>query len=65
MVMENKHMVDGDGVDDDGDEEPLKIPFFGMENKINQTPKMKIMMVAALRFTKRFVLLGGIGFVGI
>jgi hypothetical protein len=25
MVMESKHMVAGDGVDDDGDEEALKI----------------------------------------
>jgi hypothetical protein len=26
MVMKNNHMVDGDGVGDDGDEEPLEIP---------------------------------------
>jgi hypothetical protein len=30
MVMENKHMVDGDGVGDDGDEEALKIPYSGV-----------------------------------
>jgi hypothetical protein len=26
MVMENKHIVDGDGVGDDGDEETLETP---------------------------------------
>jgi hypothetical protein len=46
MVMENKHMVDRDGVGDDGDEEALEIPFSGVENRINQPPKMKIMVVA-------------------
>jgi hypothetical protein len=45
MVMENKHMVDGDGV---GDEEALKIPLSGVESRILQTPKMKIVMVAVL-----------------
>jgi hypothetical protein len=27
MVMENKHMVDGDGGGDDGHEEALEIPY--------------------------------------
>jgi hypothetical protein len=47
MVMENKHMVDGDGGGDDGDEEALKIPLFGVEIGIPQPPKM-IAMPAAL-----------------
>jgi hypothetical protein len=46
--MENKHMVDGDGVDDNGDEESLEIHFSGVENRINHTPKTKIVMVAML-----------------
>jgi hypothetical protein len=58
MAMENKHMVDGDGVDDDGDEEALEISFSGVENMINQPPKTKIVMVAVLWFTKNSVLLG-------
>jgi hypothetical protein len=59
MVMENKHMVDGDDVSDDGDEEALEIPFPGVENRINQPPKTKIVVVAALLFTKSSILLGG------
>jgi hypothetical protein len=34
MVMENKHMVDGDGVGDDGGEEALEILLFGAESGI-------------------------------
>jgi hypothetical protein len=30
MVMENKHMDDGDGGGDDGDEEALEIPISGV-----------------------------------
>jgi hypothetical protein len=48
MVMENKHMVDGDGGGDDGDEKALEIPLYGVEIRILQLPKTKIMMVAAL-----------------
>jgi hypothetical protein len=48
MVMENKHMVDGDGGGDDGDEEALEIPLSGVESRILQPPKMKIAMAAAL-----------------
>jgi hypothetical protein len=48
MVMENKHMVDGDGVGDDGDEEALEIPLSGVESRILHTSKMKIAMVAVL-----------------
>jgi hypothetical protein len=42
MVMENKHMVDGDG------EEALEIPLSGVESRILQPPKTKITMVVAL-----------------
>jgi hypothetical protein len=57
MVMENKHMVDGDGVDDDGGEEALEIPLSSVENRINQPPKTNIMVVAVLWFAKISVLL--------
>jgi hypothetical protein len=36
MVMGNNHMVDGDGVGDDGGEEALEIPISGVESKILQ-----------------------------
>jgi hypothetical protein len=48
MVMENKHMVDGDSAGDDGDEEALKIPLSKVEIGILQPPKMKIAMPAVL-----------------
>jgi hypothetical protein len=48
MVMENKHMDDGDSGGDDGDEEALKIPFSGVESRILQPPNMKIAIVATL-----------------
>jgi hypothetical protein len=48
MVMENKHMDNGDSGDDDGDEEALEIPFSGVESRILQPPKMKIAIVATL-----------------
>jgi hypothetical protein len=48
MVMENKHMDDGDGGGDDGDEEALEIPISGVEIRILQPPKMKIALLAAL-----------------
>ena len=57
MMMENRNMVDGDGVGDDGGEETLEIPFSGVESRINLTQKTKIMVVAALRFVKSFLLL--------
>jgi hypothetical protein len=34
MVMEDKQMVDGDGVGDDGGEEALEIFLFGAKNRI-------------------------------
>jgi hypothetical protein len=52
MVMDNKHMVDGDGVGDDDGEEALKIPLFGVESRILEPPKMKIAMAAALWVSK-------------
>jgi hypothetical protein len=48
MVMENKHMVDEDGVGDDDSEEALEIPLSGVESRIMQLPKMKIAMVTLL-----------------
>jgi hypothetical protein len=59
MVMENKHMADGDNVGDDGGEEALEIPLFGVQNGINQPPTMKIMVAAMLSFAKSFVRLAG------
>jgi hypothetical protein len=58
MVMENKHMVDRDGVGDDDGEEALKTPFSRVEKRILQPPKTKIVMVAALWFLENSVLLG-------
>ena len=58
-VMDIKHMVGGDDVGDDGGEDPLEIPLSSMESRINPAPKTKIVMVAALRFAKRSVLLAG------
>jgi hypothetical protein len=48
MVMENKHIVDGDGVGDDCDEETLETPLSGVESRFVQPPKTKIVMVAVL-----------------
>jgi hypothetical protein len=48
MVMENKHMVDGDGGSYDGDEEALEIPLSRVEISYLQPPKMKIEMVVVL-----------------
>jgi hypothetical protein len=48
MVMENKHMVDGDVGGDDGDEEAFEIPLSRVEIRIMQPPKMKIAMVVTL-----------------
>jgi hypothetical protein len=49
MVMENKHMVDGGGGGDDGDEEALEIPLSEVEIGILQPPKTKITMPVALQ----------------
>ena len=55
MVMGNKQMVGGDGIGDDGGEDPLEIPLSSVESRINLTPKMKIVVVAVLRFAKSSV----------
>jgi hypothetical protein len=52
-------MVDGDGVDDDGGEDGVEIPLSGVEGRTNLTHETKIVVVAALYFTKSSVLLGG------
>jgi hypothetical protein len=57
--MDNEHMVNGDGVDDDGGEDGVEIPLSGVEGRTNLTPETKIVVVAALYFTKSSVLLGG------
>ena len=59
MVMENKHMVDGDGVGDDGGEDGVEIPLSGVESRINLIPKMKIVVGAALWFAKDSMSLAG------
>jgi hypothetical protein len=41
-VMENKHMVDGDGGGDDGDEEALEIPLSRVEIRIQLPPKKRL-----------------------
>ena len=58
MAMVMKLMVDGDGVDDDGDEDGDKIPLSGVESRINLTPKTEIVVVAALCIANRSPLLG-------
>ena len=57
MVMENKHMVDGDDGGGDGGEDGVEIPLSGMESRTNLIPEMKIVVVAALWFVKDSVLL--------
>jgi hypothetical protein len=57
MVMENRHMVDGDGVGDDDGEEALEIPLSGEDSRILEPTKTKIAMVTALWVSKKFVLL--------
>ena len=59
MVMEMEHMVDGEGLDDDGGEGGVKIPLSGVESRINLISKMKIVVVATLWFVKDSVLLAG------
>ena len=57
MVMENKHMVDGDDVGDDGGEDGVEILLSGVESRTNLASETKIVVVAALSFTKGSVLL--------
>ena len=53
MVMVMKLMVDGDGVDDDGDEDGDEIPLFAVESRTNLTLETKIVVVDALRIAKK------------
>jgi hypothetical protein len=57
MVIENKHMVGGDSVGDDGGEETLESPLSGVDSRINQPPKTKIVVAAMLWFAKRSLVL--------
>jgi hypothetical protein len=41
IVMENKHMVDEDGVGDHDGEEALEIPLSGVESRILQPRKQR------------------------
>jgi hypothetical protein len=56
MVMENKHMVDGDDVDDNGGEDGIEITLSSVESR---TPETKIIVVAVLYLVKSSFLLGG------
>ena len=58
MDGEMEHMVDGDGGDDDGGDEAPRILPPGEKSQINLTPKSKIVVVAALCFVNRALLLG-------
>ena len=51
-------MVDGDGVDDDGDEDCKEIPLPGLESRTNLTPETKIVVVTVMRIANRSVLMG-------
>jgi hypothetical protein len=65
MVMENKHMGDGDDVgDDDGEEALNPPPPFGVESRILEPSKMKIAMAAVL-WVSKFYPFGKLGFWGI
>jgi hypothetical protein len=59
MVMVSEHMVDGDGVDDDGSEDDVKIPLSGMESRTSRTLETNIMVVTVLCFVKSSILLSG------
>ena len=58
MVMVMELMVGGDEGGEDGGEDGLRIPPPGEKSWINLTPKTKIVVVAALCFTNRPLLLG-------
>ena len=51
-------MVDGDEGGEDGSEDGLRIPPPGEKSWINLTPKMKIVVAAALCFANSSLLLG-------
>ena len=56
MDGEMKHMVDGDGVGDDGGDEAPRILSPGEKSRSLLTPKTKIVVVAALCFSSRALL---------
>ena len=56
MDGEMKHMVDGDGVGDDGGDEAPRILSPGEKSRSCLTPKSKIVVVAALCFSSRALL---------
>ena len=58
MVMEMEHMVDGDGLGDDGGEDDVEFPLSIAERKTDLIPETKIVVAAALWFPKDSVLLG-------
>ena len=58
MDGEMKHMVDGDGVGDNGGDEAPRILSPGEKSRSRLTPKSKIVVVAALCFSSRGLLLG-------
>ena len=58
MAMKDEHMVDGDGLGDDGGENGVEIPLSGVENRTNLIPETNILVAAALWFAKDSVLLG-------
>ena len=51
-------MVDGDGVDDDGDEDGEEIPLPGVESRTNLTPETKIVVAVELRIADHPLLWG-------
>jgi hypothetical protein len=53
---EGKHMVDGEGLGDNGGEDSVGIPFPRVERKITLITQMKIIVAAALWFVYDFVL---------
>ena len=52
MVIEMEHMVDGDGLGDDGGEGGGEIPILGVGIRADLIPQLKIVVPAELRFVK-------------
>jgi hypothetical protein len=59
MIMESEPMVVADDVGGGDDEESLEIPLSGVVSRINLTPKMKIVVSAALCYSKHSMALAG------
>ena len=57
MMMGDDGMVVVDDVDDDGGGDDVEIPLPGVGSRTNMAPETKIVMLAALCFAKRSVLL--------